>query len=76
MVFTVLASEIGKERFLGAYLFSGIVSGFTSTCYQVFTGRCHGAVGAVSSNICSGLFHGVLHFNKSFLLPHCSQVPF
>lgn len=41
-----LAPEIGKERFLGAYLFSGVVSGFTSTCYQLISGRCQGAVGA------------------------------
>lgn len=45
---SAIVPEIGKDKFLGCYLFSAVVAGFTSMCHQLITGRINGAVGAVS----------------------------
>ncbi|KAK3912521.1 Presenilins-associated rhomboid-like protein, mitochondrial [Frankliniella fusca] len=68
-----LVPEIGKDRFLGAYLFSGIVSGFTSKFYQVISGRFQGSVGA--SGAILGLLSLVIYLHPEYNF-HIIFLPF
>lgn len=45
---SAMVPEIGKDRFLGCYLFSTVFSGFASISLQAYRGLTAGSVGAVS----------------------------
>lgn len=72
--FSVLAivPEIGKDKFLGCYLFSAVVAGFASMCHQLITGRINGAVGAVSIYPMKELLHHIAKVENNIKINHYS----
>lgn len=59
-----IVADIGKEKFLGCYIFSAVIAGFTSMAYQVTTGRIQGSVGA--SGAILGLLAMVVHQHPEY----------